>query len=949
MPRRKDWLILIGAAALFLFVPRLARAQQPPVTSADSDDEEEEKPTPIASLTITPSETGRAEVNFYITAGEPSTRSENLAAVENALGCKLQLDPRFSHVVTVMHGSCNLPLSAVAFHREGRIRVVPLADYARAKKVERLVAMIYLPDTDTFDSQPAPTSPAFGKLKLSSKALRRLDRNRIYSWQLDASVPEAVIFSFGYTQSSVHRAELTLALVLAVPVLFVYWLGRKALSAPDSDKAAVWFSYMRYLQWSLTGALIAWWIASESIRLVPLLKFFSTDRLAAVWDFPVTAILVDWIPPCLVWILCFALSHPVQEKLRGLKWTRRELVLQGVYSVCAALIPLAMFLTGLQTLSAANFQRGLLWFVGAVFVRLVAAGALQRLMGTLPQSLTTGDLRDHAFGLAQRLGVKLQQVYVIPAGKGQTANAFARTGNTIAFTDFLLQRMSRPEVNYVLGHELTHLKLKHPGKIASARVASMLGAFFVVGLAAPLGLESPVLRYAIVLAVVTLFPLFWSRRYEYAADAGAVELTGEPRSAISALFKLSSLNMMPLHWSKWSEKWLTHPSSLRRAQAIARKAGIPIEQIPEIAGATVAQSDHYILPATVAPGAKVLSTQTKQKSTIRATMALLEALILVPVAFAWLARLYAEDPVLHRAFYLVGPIAAITAYLVLANFAPLSGLRELIVALKAKLLKEGVQANAWGGVTVGFAPAPSPRIYEHNSNWDMGSLFIRSDRLCYLGEETKFALRRDQITAIMLGPGVPALVSNRRIYIAWKDAELGRSGTFNIGCIEGSSILEIRRKTTELEGVLQNWRKASPDSRPLPPQLAELASPLIGAVTSTAPNANWRFGRILKELWLTGVLAAVIAVLCGLPFQLFAYLFSTPTARAGRHLLVHSPGAGWYVVCVAVVLRALALIPFLRYKDKSFVAAPTLGVPPPPAPSSPPPAPKSETGRVLTH
>jgi len=192
-------------------------------------------------------------------------------------------------------------------------------------------------------------------------------------------------------------------------------------------------------------------------------------------------------------------------------------------------------------------------------------------------------------------------------------------------------------------------------------------------------------------------------------------------------------------------------------------------------------------------------------------------------------------------------------------------------------------------------------------------------------------------------------LTNRRIYIAWKDADLGRSGTFNIGCIEGGSILEIRRKTTQLEGVLQNWWKASADARPLPPQLAELTSPLIGAVTSVVPNANWRFGKILKELWLTGVIAAIVAVLCGLPFQLLTYLFSMPASRAGSILAVHSPGAGWYVVCVAVVLRALALIPFLSYKDKSFVAAPTLGVPSPPVPSSPSPAPKSETGGVLTH
>ena len=68
MPRHRVCLILIGAAALFLFIPRPVRAQQSPAISTDSDDAEDEKTTPMASLTITPSETGRARVNFHITA-----------------------------------------------------------------------------------------------------------------------------------------------------------------------------------------------------------------------------------------------------------------------------------------------------------------------------------------------------------------------------------------------------------------------------------------------------------------------------------------------------------------------------------------------------------------------------------------------------------------------------------------------------------------------------------------------------------------------------------------------------------------------------------------------------------------------------------------------------------------------------------------------------------------
>ena len=292
MPKRMPWLGLIWTVSLFLVVPRPMRAQQAPSSVQDSEDGEDEKPRPVASLTVTLSEGDQVQVNFYTTA-ESSNRAESLAAVEKSLGCKLALDSRFSRLRTVVNGSCEMPLTAAAFHRDGRVWVAPLAEYARSNNVERLLVMLHLPDTDTFDSRPAPTSPVFGNTRIPSKILRKLDRNRIYSWSLDSTVPEAITFSYGYAQNSVRRAGAILVVVLVAPVLFVFWLERKALSAPAADKAAVWFSYMRYLQWTLSAALIGWWVASESIHLVPLLKFLSTGWIASAWNFPVTAIIVD--------------------------------------------------------------------------------------------------------------------------------------------------------------------------------------------------------------------------------------------------------------------------------------------------------------------------------------------------------------------------------------------------------------------------------------------------------------------------------------------------------------------------------------------------------------------------------------------------------------------------------------------------------------------------------
>jgi hypothetical protein len=108
-------------------------------------------------------------------------------------------------------------------------------------------------------------------------------------------------------------------------------------------------------------------------------------------------------------------------------------------------------------------------------------------------------------------------------------------------------------------------------------------------------------------------------------------------------------------------------------------------------------------------------------------------------------------------------------------------------------------------------------------------------------------------------------------------------------------------------------------------------------------------GRVFKELFLTGVIATVVAVLCGFPFQLLAYLFSMPIAATGRHIYIHSPGAGWYVICLAVVLRAIALIPSLRYKDNPLVEVPPSAGAMHAAPSSPAQTQKSETDTVLAH
>lgn len=499
--------------------------------------------------------------------------------------------------------------------------------------------------------------------------------------------------------------------------------------------------------------------------------------------------------------------------------------------------------------------------------------------------------------------------------------------------------MSQREVDFVMAHELTHLKLKHPAKLGYAYMGGLLFAMFFLNVplwqfhasaAAHYALmfteflrNSALARYAWIFIVISVFPYFWSRRFEFAADAGAVAATGDPRAAISALFKLSELNMMPIHWSKWREKWLTHPSSLRRARAIAKKANLSFEEIPRIAREGAAETQNYAIPASAAPGGKVHSTQRTKSASLKLSFALVALFAFVP-SLLCLAAIHLHSPLKWIGFAAAMP-ATLISFLAFSNYASQLTRRGTVGSLKKKLESQGVQTAAWSGVFVGLSPAAAPRIYEGNANWDIGYLFFRSDRLCYYGEETKFALGQNQITAIEVSSGMPALLPTKRIYIAWKDDERAASGVFNVACGKAGSTLHANKLTKELAQRLQTWWQTPPITRPLPSQLAELTSPEVRAVTSQNPAERRKPQKLYNELFWTAVFAGVGATLCGLPFHLATYFLasSNPSiyARAGVHNSFSTPGAGWFAVGVAVLVRFVTLVPLLLYRDAPQMVA----------------------------
>jgi heat shock protein HtpX len=154
-------------------------------------------------------------------------------------------------------------------------------------------------------------------------------------------------------------------------------------------------------------------------------------------------------------------------------------------------------------------------------------------------------------------GVPMPKLYVID---DPAPNAFA-TGRdpkhaAICATTGLLDKLDRTELEGVIGHEMTHVKSYDTRLMAVVAV--------MVGLVALLGdwfirltwfggrrsndrdsAGSIFLIIGIIFAILspivgTLIQLAISRRREFAADAGSVEITRQPDGLISALKKISA-------------------------------------------------------------------------------------------------------------------------------------------------------------------------------------------------------------------------------------------------------------------------------------------------------------------------------------------------------------------------------------------------------------------------
>lgn len=212
------------------------------------------------------------------------------------------------------------------------------------------------------------------------------------------------------------------------------------------------------------------------------------------------------------------------------------------------------------------------------------------------QPLEDGALKARVEGLMARCGFAAKGLFVMDGSRRSAhANAYFTgfgAAKRVVFFDTLLSKLSPPEVEAVLAHELGHFKHRHVTKRIVAMFALSLAGFallgwlsqqvwFYAGLGVRPSLDAPndalaLLLFLLVGPVFSFFvtPLFasLSRRHEFEADAYACAQTSA-RDLGGALLKLYEDNASTLTPDRlYVRFYYSHPPASERLAAMGALA-----------------------------------------------------------------------------------------------------------------------------------------------------------------------------------------------------------------------------------------------------------------------------------------------------------------------------------------------------------------------------------------
>ena len=278
------------------------------------------------------------------------------------------------------------------------------------------------------------------------------------------------------------------------------------------------------------------------------------------------------------------------------------LLLMVMYHVICAFLgidPAAVYSrTGLDMYALAVYA--LVWgMIGSVISLLLSKTIAKFSVGARVIDGSEGEcerwLVDTVTSLAQRADLKTPEVAIYHGEANAFATGAFKNSALVAVSDRIMEQMTREELRAVLGHEMSHVAngdmvtmcllqgVLNACVIFLSRIVAYIAAGMLSDRKSRSGGMSSVIYHVVYFVMqitlgiaASLVAMWFSRRREFAADAGSANLLGTPSPMIAALRRLGNLQPGVLPDSlaalgiggKSASLFATHPSLEDRIAAL---------------------------------------------------------------------------------------------------------------------------------------------------------------------------------------------------------------------------------------------------------------------------------------------------------------------------------------------------------------------------------------------
>ncbi len=439
----------------------------------------------------------------------------------------------------------------------GRIQLTPLMDLLKQSNVETLEASIVHPRT------------AFSQFLDTGWSLQTTPQSLEYTKTLSsAAAPAEIPLAFGYRL--MNFLPLTL---LLFPIGLTMVMRFAAVRTRNWDPIVIWFTYWRLFGWVMFASWLLWIQGSKVIDCNALARFLLNGGSATAVALQLVMLLV---PAILVQLICTVASGGVLARVSGQRWVLPVTIKHAFWHEPVNVWPLLLLLAGVASLALYNeFVLGPICLAAAYGSRVVLLRLWFRFQDLGRYELPAGELRTSILELAEKSGVTLKEVYLLPSAEGRLGGPYLIRGRRLFISEAMLHFLEKRETEAVLARAFVHQRRHHYDIIVAiaAMALPVIYRFSHLPLVAgtlPWAIRGPLLVW---LTPVFLY-LLW-RRFERDAEGEAAAIIGDTEALSTALPRIAQLNILGLYWRHF--EWRFFPNGTLRDRQ-RDLPGLPVAQ-----------------------------------------------------------------------------------------------------------------------------------------------------------------------------------------------------------------------------------------------------------------------------------------------------------------------------------------------------------------------------------